>query len=230
MRASSRVSDPFARGVHADERLLDDVLAGGRVIEQKGGKTQQRPVVGAVGLGEVIDCGADDHGVVIVLVVPIRNSVGPGGRYGGDHRHATGRMGTPERADHRAASGHRCNIENLGHTSWTHFPPPGLYAYGIALDDAAHALMRTRSPTAPLPHATCGTAQKETNPKTLPAHPWLHAGYRRPQLPGEVHRVTGSRRIQALPANVFLTAGTQNHPQRYEGQELTSSAATASAI
>src|SRR5205823_1547672 len=43
------------------ERLLDHVLAGGGVVQQERGQAEQGAVVRAVGLGEVIDRGADCH-------------------------------------------------------------------------------------------------------------------------------------------------------------------------
>src|SRR5690606_6667992 len=120
-----RVADALAGGVDADERLLDDVLAGGGVVEEERGEAQQRTVVGAVGLGEVVDGGAGGDGVV--RAVTLAGYVG-GTRSGHrrDHRHAAGRTGRTGseclagRGESRAPR--RCEVEYLSHVSWTRFP------------------------------------------------------------------------------------------------------------
>ncbi len=122
-----RVADAFAGGVDADERLLDDVLAGGRVVEEQRGEAQQRAVVRAVGLGEVVDRGAGHR--LVGAVTLTGDAGGPRCGHGRDHRHATGRAGHagPERAarrPERRATG-RCEVEYLCHASWTRFPRKG---------------------------------------------------------------------------------------------------------
>ncbi len=122
------VADPVARGVHADERLLDDVLAGGGVVQEQRGKAEQRPVVGAIGLGEVVDRGARGHRVVSALA--LRRQAGRAARHGRDHRHAAGRAGPGGAAAARLPPrpGADVDVQYLCHACWTRFPPSGLYA------------------------------------------------------------------------------------------------------
>ena len=175
----------FARRVHADERLLDDVLAGGGVVEQQRREAEQRPVVGAVGLGEVVDRGAGCHRCR-QRPRAATAAGGPRSGHGRDHRHAAGRAGPPERAHWtRLRTGpHRCEVEYLCHASWTRFPPSGLYARGTAFDAAStcpHAyLLFPNAPFARRPHpdAARHVTRAVTHAKTLPARLPVAAGRR----------------------------------------------------
>ncbi|GHE88659.1 hypothetical protein GCM10018772_10440 [Streptomyces fumanus] len=108
----------------ADERLLDDVLAGRGVVEQQRGEAEQRTVVGAVRLGEVVDGGARRRDLLGTVTLTGKGR-GLRGGHRRDHRHATGRAGRLSgpagRPQGRAARRHG-EVEYLCHASWTPSP------------------------------------------------------------------------------------------------------------